>query len=97
RHVGFNKLHNFSVKLFFSIFFKFMLNSYNNFLLPGNDFEIQEDDQLLICGDKESMHLMCWTVSNINVYNYIYSGYELAGGYFWCWYYKMKKMYKEKQ
>ena len=69
---------------------------YNNFLLPENDFEIQEDDQLLICGDKESMHLMCWNVSNINVYNYIHSGYELAGGYLWRWIYKMKQKHQAK-
>ncbi|MCU7940789.1 MAG: formylglycine-generating enzyme family protein, partial [gamma proteobacterium symbiont of Bathyaustriella thionipta] len=36
RHVGFNKLHNFSVKLFFSIFFKFMLNSYEEIKLIAN-------------------------------------------------------------
>ncbi|MCU7940681.1 MAG: hypothetical protein KZQ64_07065, partial [gamma proteobacterium symbiont of Bathyaustriella thionipta] len=37
RHVGFNKLHNFSVKLFFSIFFKFMLNSYEIINYESND------------------------------------------------------------
>ena len=68
-------------------------SKYNNFLLPKKDFEIQEGDQLLICGDKESMHLMCWTVSNINVYNYIHSGYELAGSYIGVWFDKMKKKY----
>ncbi|MCU7940817.1 MAG: glycosyltransferase, partial [gamma proteobacterium symbiont of Bathyaustriella thionipta] len=35
RHVGFNKLHNFSVKLFFSIFFKFMLNSYISIIIKA--------------------------------------------------------------
>jgi len=68
---------------------------YNNFLLPENDFEIMAADQLLICGDKESMKLMCWNVSNINVYNYIHSGYELAGGYFWQWLYRNKKKHRE--
>lgn len=58
---------------------------FNDYLLPGDDFEIQANDQLLICGDQESMKLMCWTVSNINVYNYIHTGYELPGGYVWQW------------
>jgi len=70
-------------------------SKYNNFLLPDSDFEVQEDDQLLICGDKESKQLMCWNVSNINVYNYIHSGYELAGGYFWRWLYTMKQFHRE--
>jgi len=61
--------------------------SFNDYLLPEKDFQIQEGDQLLICGDQESMKLMCWTVSNINVYNYIKSGYELPGGYVWQWLY----------
>ena len=68
---------------------------FDNFLLPDKDFEIHEGDQLLICGDKESMHLMCWSVSNINVYNYIHTGYELAGGYIWQWFYKHKLLQKE--
>ncbi len=68
---------------------------FDNFLLPDNDFEIHEGDQLLICGDKESMHLMCWSVSNINIYNYIHTGYELAGGYIWQWLYKYKQSQQE--
>jgi len=69
----------------------------DNFLLPGGDFEINEGDQLLICGDKESMHLMCWSVSNINIYNYIHTGYELAGGYVWRWIHKYKLLQQEKK
>ncbi|MCK5649201.1 MAG: hypothetical protein KAI22_10005, partial [Gammaproteobacteria bacterium] len=68
---------------------------FDNFLLPEGDFEIQEGDQLLICGDKESMHLMCWSVSNINIYTYIHTGYELAGGYIWQWFYKHKLLQQE--
>jgi Trk K+ transport system NAD-binding subunit len=70
---------------------------YDDFLLPDNDFEIQAGDKLLICGDKESMDLMCWTVSNINVYNYIHTGYELPGGFFWQWLYEYKLMWKQHQ
>ena len=58
-----------------------------DFLLPTNDFEIQEGDQLLLCGDPESMRLMCWVVNNINIYNYIHSGYELPAGFVWQWLY----------
>lgn len=72
-------------------------SKFNDFLLPENDFVIQEADQLLICGDQESMKLMCWTVSNINVYNYIHTGYELPGGYFWQWLHKHKLMRQEKK
>ncbi len=68
---------------------------FDNFLLPDKDFEINEGDQLLICGDKESMHLMCWSVSNINIYTYIHTGYELAGGYIWQWFYKHKLLQQE--
>ena len=68
---------------------------FENVLLPENDFEIQEGDQLLICGDKESMDLMCWSVNNINIYNYIHTGYELGGGYVWRWLYKHKLLHKE--
>ena len=70
---------------------------FDNFLLPENDFEIQENDQLLICGDKESMNLMCWSVTNINIFNYLLTGYELAGGYVWRWIYKYKLLKQEKQ
>jgi len=72
-------------------------NKFDDFLLPENDFEIHKDDQLLICGDQESMKLMCWTVSNINVYNYIHTGYELPGGYVWQWLYKHKLMQQKKK
>ena len=66
----------------------------NDILLPENDFEIQKDDKLLICGDQESMNLMCWTVTNINVYNYIQTGYELPGGFFWQWLNDQKRLWK---
>ena len=70
---------------------------FDNFLLPENDFKIEEGDKLLICGDKESMNLMCWSVSNINIYNYIQTGYELGGGYVWQWLYKYKLLQQEKK
>lgn len=73
------------------------VTKYDNFLLPDNDFAIQEHDQLLICGDRESMSLMCWSVSNINIFNYVQTGYELAGGYVWRWLYKYKLLKQEKQ
>ncbi len=63
---------------------------YINVLLPDNDFEIQQGDQLLICGDLQSKCLMHQVMTNINVYNYIHSGYELAGGYVWQWLYRRK-------
>ncbi|MDX2504638.1 MAG: NAD-binding protein [Gammaproteobacteria bacterium] len=70
---------------------------FHDVLLPKNDFEIQQGDQLLICGDEESMQLMCWTVSNINVYNYIHTGYELPGGYVWQWLYNHKLIRQQKK
>ncbi len=70
---------------------------FENFLLPDDDFCIKKDDQLLICGDKESMDLMCWSVNNINIYNYIHTGYELGGGYIWRWLYKHKLLRQEKK
>ena len=70
---------------------------FENVLLPDNDFEIQKGDQLLICGDKESMDLMCWSVNNINIYNYIHTGYELSGGFVWRWLYKHKLLQKENE
>ncbi len=69
----------------------------HTFLLPDDDFEIHEGDQLLLCGDKESMHLMCWSVSNVNTYNYLHTGYELAGGYIWRWIHKHKLLRQEKK
>ena len=68
---------------------------FNDFLLPENDFLLKENDQLLVCGDKESMDLMHKSVRNINVYNYIMTGNELPGGYFWQWLYNRKKRIKE--
>ncbi|MCU7836738.1 MAG: potassium channel family protein [gamma proteobacterium symbiont of Taylorina sp.] len=68
---------------------------FNDHLLPDNQFLLQENDQLLICGDKESMNLMQWTVSNVNVYNYIHTGSELPGGYFWQWLYNKKQRQME--
>lgn len=70
---------------------------FENVLLPDNDYEIQEGDQLLICGDKESRDLMHWSVSNINIYNYIQTGCELGGGYIWRWLYKHKRLQKENE
>jgi len=64
---------------------------FDDYLLPDDKFLLQENDQLLICGDNESMNLMQWTVSNVNVYNYIHTGNELPGGYFWQWMYNKKK------
>ncbi len=69
---------------------------FKDYLLPEGDFEIQKGDQLLLCGDSESMNLMCWTVSNINVYNYLRTGYKLPGGYVWQWIYKHKLLRQEK-
>ncbi len=71
-------------------------NRFKDYLLPDGDFEIQEGDHLLICGDQESMKLLCWTVSNINVYNYLRTGYELPGGYVWQWIYRHKLLRREK-
>ncbi len=68
-----------------------------NYLLPDDNFEIQQGDQLLFCGDKESMQLMCWSVSNINTYNYLHTGYELAGGFVWRWIHKHKILRQEKK
>ena len=74
---------------------------FNDFLLPGNDFCLKENDQLLICGDKNSMNLIKRSVKNISIFNYIITANELPGGYFWQWLYnrkiKQKKMQKEKQ
>ena len=64
---------------------------FNDFLLPDNDFLLKENDQLLICGDKKSMDLMHRSMSNINVFNYIITGNELPGGYFWQWLYNRKE------
>ncbi len=77
----------------FTSFKKVRLKDY---LLPEGDFEIKEGDQLLFCGDSESMKLMCWTVSNINVYNYLRTGYELPGGYVWQWIYRHKLLRQKK-
>ena len=75
--------------------------TFSDLLLPANDFEIQEGDQLLLCGDPESMRLMCWSVNNVNIYNYIHSGYELPAGFVWQWLYNhqilRQKMRQEKQ
>ncbi|WP_198264426.1 potassium channel family protein [sulfur-oxidizing endosymbiont of Gigantopelta aegis] len=73
------------------------LTKYDNFLLPEKDFQIFAGDQLLLCGDKESMGLMCWSISNINIYNYTHTGYELADGYIWRWLYKYKLLQQEKK
>ncbi|MBE9526165.1 MAG: NAD-binding protein [Proteobacteria bacterium] len=69
---------------------KHKFREFNDILLPENDFLLKKDDQLLICGDKQSMDLMQRSISNINVYNYIFTGNELPGGYFWQWLYNRK-------
>ncbi|MCK5696747.1 MAG: NAD-binding protein [Gammaproteobacteria bacterium] len=66
-----------------------------NFLLPNDEFEIKKGDQLLICGDIISKQMMCRVVNSHKDYNYIHTGCELGGSYFWQWLYKKNYLTKE--
>jgi len=72
-------------------------HDYSDYLLPENNFQINKGDQLLICGDYESMRMMCMTVSNINTYNYIQSGNEASGSYVWQWLKQNIQFFKKKR
>jgi len=52
-------------------------------LLPDNEESLALGDEVLFCGDNESMHLMYWSSSNVNAFQYIACGEEYFSGYVW--------------
>lgn len=53
------------------------------FLLPEADFELQEDDQLLFCGNDSAPGCINWTTGNLNILRYVISGETYPLGYVW--------------
>jgi len=52
-------------------------------LLPEAKRSMHKGDEILFCGDLESMDLMHWSMSNVNVFQYIKCGKEHFSGYLW--------------
>lgn len=52
-------------------------------LLPENEHVLKAGDYLLFFGIAEARDDMFWTVSNINLLNYVWTGQEQAGGLLW--------------
>ena len=57
----------------------------NEVLLPGNDIQLREGDQLLICGQADAETHMRWSAHNLHALNYICSGYDHPSGTLWRW------------
>jgi voltage-gated potassium channel len=54
-------------------------------LLPDTDERIRAGDRLLLCGAVESSRLMSWTMRNVNVLDYVLTGYAGPAGSVWRW------------
>jgi len=52
-------------------------------LLPETQDSLSNGDEILFCGDHDSMHLMHWSMSNVNAFQYIACGEEYFSGYLW--------------
>lgn len=55
------------------------------FLLPEADFELQKNDQILMCGQHRVQRLVNWTANNHNILRYLATGKESPDGYLWRW------------
>ena len=54
-------------------------------LMPGNDMQLQDGDQLLLCGQADAETHMLWSTRNLHALNYICSGYDHPSGSLWRW------------
>ncbi|MGB5179138.1 MAG: NAD-binding protein [Gammaproteobacteria bacterium] len=57
----------------------------NEVLLPGNEIQLQDGDQLLFCGQADAETHMLWSTGNLHALGYICSGYDLPSGSLWRW------------
>ncbi|TCV90855.1 potassium channel family protein [Sulfurirhabdus autotrophica] len=55
------------------------------YLLPDEDFNLQQEDRILLCGRFGASTQMEWIAKNHNVFNYLITGTERASGAFWQW------------
>ncbi len=60
-------------------------------LLPEENFELLENDQLLFCGQYNAQALVNWTTNNHNILRYIITGNERPDGYLWRWISSLRK------
>ena len=54
-------------------------------LLPGNEIQLQDGDQLLFCGQADAETHMLWSARNLHALSYICSGYDAPSGTLWRW------------
>lgn len=59
--------------------------------LPGYDFELQENDELLLAGTTQAKHMLEISWCNVNMFNYVLSGSEGNGGWLWQWFAKQRQ------
>jgi len=57
----------------------------NEILLPGNETQLQEGDQMLFCGQADAETHMRWSARNLHALSYICSGYDTPSGSVWRW------------
>lgn len=57
----------------------------NEVLLPGNDTQLQDGDQLLFCGQPDAETHMLWSARNLHALSYICSGIDSPSGSLWRW------------
>ena len=55
------------------------------YLLPDDDFRLQQEDRLLLCGRFGASIQMEWISKNHNVFDYLITGTERASGSVWRW------------
>jgi Trk K+ transport system NAD-binding subunit len=57
----------------------------NEVLLPGNELQLREGDQLLFCGQSDAETHMLWSARNLHALSYICSGMDSPSGTLWRW------------
>ncbi len=62
------------------------------FMLPGADFLLQEDDTLLLCGSRRARQLLYANVRNPYTLHYLATGEQAPRGWLFQWWYKRRQM-----
>ena len=62
-----------------------LVRSKRFFLLPADDMELQNGDEILFCGNYGIAGKMRWVIQNANALDYVITGNEKPAGYVWQW------------
>jgi len=54
-----------------------------SFLMPANDFRLEEFDRILFCGAAYAASAMEWVLHNPNAFNYVMTGNDQPSGWLW--------------